>query len=232
MRDERKIKWIALVVVGLLVTAFAVAAPRVNPRKGKVFYKKYCRVCHDGSTEAKEMSPMTKTMEQWGRDFKEGGKVEGHLPVAQEKTEGSSRPIGAFLVPEMRLKEAEDLAQMGAVTSCIDISDGISTDAGHIASSSGVGILVQEDLLPFPPEMRGIANKMKLDPTNLALNGGDDFELLFTSPPEFTEQIRESEIGLIIGEVVNEPGVHLKDVKGKVERLNSSGYQHFTGRGR
>lgn len=86
MRNDRKIKWVALVVVGLLVTAFAVAAPRVNPRKGKVFYKKYCRVCHDGSTDAAEMSPMTKTMEQWSRAFKAGGKVEGHLNAARDKT--------------------------------------------------------------------------------------------------------------------------------------------------
>jgi thiamine-monophosphate kinase len=152
--------------------------------------------------------------------------------LLEEKTEGSSMPLGAFLVPEMRIKETEDLAQLGAVTSCIDISDGISTDAGHIASSSGVGILIEEDFLPFPSVMRGIAKKMKLDPAHLALNGGDDFELLFTSPPEFTEQIRESEIGLVIGEVVDEPGVHLKDAKGRVERLKSSGYQHFAGRGR
>lgn len=87
MRNDRKIKWIALVVVGLLVTAFAVAAPRVNPRKGKVFYKKYCRVCHDGSTDAKEMSPITKTMEQWGRAFKAEGKVESHLSSVKDKTD-------------------------------------------------------------------------------------------------------------------------------------------------
>ena len=86
MKNERKIHWIALLVVGLLVTAFAVAAPRVNPRKGKVFYKKYCRVCHDGSADAAEMSPMTKTMEQWGRAFQADGKVAGHLPQVKDKT--------------------------------------------------------------------------------------------------------------------------------------------------
>ncbi len=86
MRNERTLKWVSLVVLGLLVTAFAIAGPRVNPRKGKVFYKKYCRVCHDGNSDVKEMSPMTKTMEQWSRDFKPEGKVAGHLPDVKEKT--------------------------------------------------------------------------------------------------------------------------------------------------
>jgi thiamine-monophosphate kinase len=151
--------------------------------------------------------------------------------LLEEKIEGSSRPIGAFLVPEMRLEESEDLSGMGAVTSCIDISDGISTDADHIAQSSGVGITIEEDLLPFSPEMRGIADMMKLDPTRLALGGGDDFELLFTAPPEISGEIRESEIGLLIGEVHDGSGVKIKRPGGKVESLKSTGYQHFGGRG-
>ena len=51
------------------------AAGKANPRKGKVFYKKNCRVCHDGSTEAKELSPISKTMKQWTREFVAKGTV-------------------------------------------------------------------------------------------------------------------------------------------------------------
>lgn len=51
------------------------AAGKANPRKGKVFYKKNCRACHDGSTEAKELSPISKTMKQWTREFAEEGTV-------------------------------------------------------------------------------------------------------------------------------------------------------------
>ncbi len=51
------------------------AAGKANPRKGKVFYKKNCRVCHDGSTAVEELSPISKTMKQWSREFAEKGTV-------------------------------------------------------------------------------------------------------------------------------------------------------------
>ncbi len=86
MRNERKMKWISLVVLGLLVAVFAVAGPRANPRKGKVFYKKYCRVCHDGSNGGSDLTPMSKTMDQWSRAFKPGGDVESHIGKVKEKT--------------------------------------------------------------------------------------------------------------------------------------------------
>ena len=53
----------------------AKASGKANPRKGKVFYKKNCRVCHDGSTEAKELSPISKTMKQWTREFADEGEI-------------------------------------------------------------------------------------------------------------------------------------------------------------
>ena len=75
MSRDRIVKIVVFALIVALVTAFAVAAPRANPRKGKVYYKNNCRVCHDGSTDAKELSPISKTMEQWGRAFAEDGIV-------------------------------------------------------------------------------------------------------------------------------------------------------------
>ena len=95
---------VALLVVGLLVTAVAFAAPRVNPKKGKVFYRNNCRVCHDGSTDAPDLSPNSKTMEQWGREFAEGEAVKtGCVARVKEKvgtelTEQDLLDIQAYLV--------------------------------------------------------------------------------------------------------------------------------------
>jgi len=95
---------VSLLVMGLLVTAVAFAAPKVNPKKGKVFYRNNCRVCHDGSTDAAELSPNSRTMEQWGRKF-EAGEVVTERCVARAKekvgtelTEQDLLDIQAYLV--------------------------------------------------------------------------------------------------------------------------------------
>lgn len=69
------VKLVSLLLLGVLGLSVAEAAPRANPSKGKVYYKKHCRVCHDGSTEAPTLEPITKTMEQWGREFAPKGIV-------------------------------------------------------------------------------------------------------------------------------------------------------------
>lgn len=86
MNDRKLVKLLALLVIGALVTAFTLAAPKANPRKGKVYFKKYCRVCHDGSTEQAELQPITKTMAQWERAFGTETVTEGCVGRAVNKT--------------------------------------------------------------------------------------------------------------------------------------------------
>jgi len=149
--------------------------------------------------------------------------------ILEEHLGGSAVAVGSFLAPEMRIREARDLSDMDVVTSCIDISDGISTDAGHIAESSGVQITIDEPKLPFPKEIGGLARLLKLDPTDLALNGGDDYELLFTAPSEAESPIAKSKLATRIGSVSQGRGVALRGRGGGVENLKSSGYQHLSG---
>lgn len=62
------------------------AGGRVNPKRGKVFYKTNCRTCHDGQTTGvKELSPITKTMEQWAREFAPAGEVETCISRVEDK---------------------------------------------------------------------------------------------------------------------------------------------------
>jgi len=67
-------------------SAAVFAGGRVNAKKGKMFYKKYCRVCHDGSTDAVELTPVKKTIDQWNKAFAEGGKAQACRKAVQEKS--------------------------------------------------------------------------------------------------------------------------------------------------
>jgi len=97
-------KLLMFVAIVLLPMAFLMAdGPRVNPRKGKVFFRKYCRSCHDGTTEPPKLEPITKTMEQWSREFTEKGGVTPCLPrVSHQSGKGLSSQdlldIQAYLV--------------------------------------------------------------------------------------------------------------------------------------
>ena len=100
---------VGAVLAGLMATALVVGLPtdadaaRANPRRGKVFYKANCRTCHDGSTEAVELSPLSKTISQWMREFSERGEVQTCLNrlrdhSGNELTEQDLLDIQTYLV--------------------------------------------------------------------------------------------------------------------------------------
>jgi len=73
--------------ISLSVTALVSAGPDANPRKGKAYFKKNCRVCHDGNTEGVDaLQPADRIIEQWERAFKENGDVSNCVPRVKEKT--------------------------------------------------------------------------------------------------------------------------------------------------
>jgi thiamine-monophosphate kinase len=89
--------------------------------------------------------------------------------------------------PEPRLEEGVALARAG-VTAMIDVSDGIATDARHLAERSGVAVHVELERLPLAPGV---------DDPGLAASAGDDYELLFTAPPGFDPPLAVTWIGNI-----------------------------------
>ena len=102
------------------------------------------------------------------------------------------------LKPEARKDVMEELSKLGIQpTSMIDISDGLSSDLLHICSQSNVGCRVFEERLPIDYQTAMMAESFNLNVATVALNGGDDYELLFTVPLSAYEQIK----------VV--PGIHL-----------------------
>ena len=92
------------------------------------------------------------------------------------------------LYPEPRLALGQWLAKHRCATSMIDTSDGLSTDLGHICKASGVGARVWAEKIPLvsvPPELK----RLGLDPMRLALDGGEDYELLFTVPKRLARRL-------------------------------------------
>ncbi|MBN2718698.1 MAG: thiamine-phosphate kinase [Deltaproteobacteria bacterium] len=82
--------------------------------------------------------------------------------------------------PIPRIDVGQLLAYSGSVTSCIDISDGLLQDARHLAAASGVRIEIDDTLLPVSELTRQLASVLGIDIFELALTGGEDYELLFT----------------------------------------------------
>lgn len=103
-------------------------------------------------------------------------------PQIQPDLEGESYIVGRFLKPEARRDIIEYFEEQNIVpTSMMDISDGLSSEVLHISNQSNLGCRLHEDKLPIAEETRLAAFKFGLDPTVCALNGGEDYELIFTA---------------------------------------------------
>jgi thiamine-monophosphate kinase len=95
-------------------------------------------------------------------------------------------------------------------TSMIDISDGLSSEIIHLCKSSEVGCNLYEDKLPLDPQLIAVCEEFNLDSTTVAINGGEDYELLFTIAMEDFDKIKGNPNFSIIGHLTrNSEGIHL-----------------------
>lgn len=132
-----------------------------------------------------------------------------------------------FSYPRPRLREGELLRDLAS--SCIDISDGLLADLGHICEHSSVAAHVELDAMPLSPALRAWAGERALD---YATSGGDDYELCFTVAPQLQNALqrafRKENLKLTrIGKMVAGAGVHCFDADGMYHKLSRSGYEHF-----
>ncbi|NIQ07653.1 MAG: thiamine-phosphate kinase [Candidatus Korarchaeota archaeon] len=137
--------------------------------------------------------------------------------------------VRAVYMPQARLREGLALAQTGAATSSIDSSDGLAWSLHEISRASNVGFLI--DNLPVAREAKQFAEIHHLDPIELSLYGGEEYELLVTIKSRLWEKAKKSveNVGdslIKIGVVTKEKNLLLK-TEGKTVLIDARGWEHF-----
>lgn len=137
--------------------------------------------------------------------------------------------VESILMPHARLKEGLALNRTGVVTAAIDSSDGLAWSLHEIAGASNVGFLINR--LPIADEAKRFSEINKLDSAELALYGGEEYELVLTVKPRLWSRAEEAvrEVGgtlLPIGKATAERGI-LREMDGKKCVIEPRGYEHF-----
>ena len=132
-------------------------------------------------------------------------------PNSQPDLEAYTYIIERQLKPEAR-KDVRTLLHALEVkpTSMIDISDGLSSEIMHLCKQSGTGCNLYEDKLPLDPQLINVCEEFNIDSTTVAINGGEDYELLFTIAMADFDKIKGNPNFTVIGHMVPErEGMHL-----------------------
>ncbi len=139
----------------------------------------------------------------------------------------AARLLRRFNRPQPRV--AQGLELRGLANACIDVSDGLAADLGHLARASGVGAIIDLDALPVSEELAEVADPMQA--RRYVLGGGDDYELCFAVPQRgllaFERRARDWPCAVTeIGEICEPAGLFAR-VGGGTEPLEEGGFEHF-----
>jgi thiamine-monophosphate kinase len=129
--------------------------------------------------------------------------------------------------PTPRVLEARQLIRTGAVHAMMDVSDGLAGDLGHLCRMSGLGATIDEPALPYSAELRAASKHFDWDPLALALHGGEDYELLFTTHPSLAPPSLDGCRVTRVAVMEPAPGLRLRRRDGTVVSLDARGFQHF-----
>ena len=140
--------------------------------------------------------------------------------------------LGRHLTFSPRVGEARQLAAIATLHAMIDLSDGLSTDLGHICRESGVGAEIQADAIPISADAARLGKTDGRAPLEHALNDGEDFELLLAvEPVDAQDLLKQNPLGDVrltcIGKIVEGRGVTLIGADGSKSPLPPGGYEHF-----
>jgi thiamine-monophosphate kinase len=150
-------------------------------------------------------------------------------PEIQPDLEGKDYVIERQLKPEGRRDIVDLLAQMEIIpTSMIDVSDGLASEIFHLCTQSNVGCTLYEEKIPIDPVTYETARELGLDPTVCALNGGEDYELLFTIKQSDYEKLKHDVDISVIGHMTDKNSGHKMVSKSNVvHQLQAQGWNAF-----
>lgn len=150
-------------------------------------------------------------------------------PAMQPELEGYDYLLERQLKPEPRTDMIELLKLAGIQpTSMIDISDGLASEILHISKDSNLGCRIFEDKIPIDVVTADVASEFKIDPTTAAMNGGEDYELLFTINLHDLEKIKDIKGISVIGHMTSkEEGEYLVSRGGSMYPIMAQGFEHL-----
>jgi len=150
-------------------------------------------------------------------------------PEMQPDLEKYEYMVGRQLKPEARMDIIYDLAEKNVIpTSMIDVSDGLASELFHLAKNSNLGVKIFEDKVPIDASTFETAIEFKIDPITAALNGGEDYELLFTINPSDFEALKNHPDIHFIGHMHDNTDQNVMISKqGTVVPLQAQGWKHF-----
>lgn len=152
-------------------------------------------------------------------------------PDIQPELGGNEYVLQRQLRPDARKDIPELLAKLGVKpSSMIDISDGLSSEVLHLCKASGVGAFIYEEKIPIDPQVFKLCEEFKLNATTIALNGGEDYELLFTIPLEDHDKIKGNPHLSVIGHIAEaSAGKNLITRDGTAIPLQAQGWNALKG---
>lgn len=150
-------------------------------------------------------------------------------PEIQPDLDGHDYIIQKQLKPEARVDIVAFLEELNVLpTSMIDISDGLASEILHIAKQSKVGTRLYDEKIPIDSATSLSAIDFNIDPVTSALNGGEDYELLFTIAQSDYDKIKGNPHMTVIGHITHESeGNYFIDKNGSAIELRAQGFDHF-----
>ncbi len=150
-------------------------------------------------------------------------------PNFQPDLTGYEYVIQRFLKPEARFDIIDILRAKDIVpTSMIDISDGLASELHHICKESNKGCNIYEDKIPIDPQTMLTADEFKISPVTAAMNGGEDYELLFTIKQDDYEKLKDIPQISFIGHITDNPSaLYLITKDSKAIQIKAQGWDSF-----
>jgi thiamine-monophosphate kinase len=201
--------------ISLTSTGYALKA-KLTRRSGA---KPNDLICVTGSLGAAYLG--LQVLEREKRIFEEDRNIQPDLA-------GYDYVVERQIKPEINVKVLTELAEKTIpLTSMIDITDGLASDLMQLCKSSGTGCRIFSRQIPVDIEAERVAAEFNLDPLVPALNGGDDFELLFTTPLDVYEKLKEIPTVSVIGHITEKgSGNYLVGADGTEVELTAQGWKH------